>query len=143
MHIIIEEVLAETPQGAQVSFTSPLGTGRGLWWSYNPPPQIGESYDVEMDILDDLVLGDHIEVLEDIDDTPDAYRLEWHDGHMLIQGKIDTIAGIDGGIIAISVDVKSRDSNVVFTLDFPTLSVYRYKVVRIHAREIGLADTNI
>jgi hypothetical protein len=46
MHIFIDEILAETPQGMRISFTSPLGVGRGLWWSYNPPPKIGGSYDV-------------------------------------------------------------------------------------------------
>jgi hypothetical protein len=96
-----------------------------------------------MDILDHLVIDDHIKVLEDIDDTPDAYRLEWQNDQMIIQGKLDTIAGIDGDMFDVWVDVKSRDSNVVFTLNLPELSVYRFKLVRIHARDIGLADTNI
>jgi hypothetical protein len=141
MQIVIERVVEQTPDGPLIEFSTALGPGRGVWWDYNPPPKAGDGYSVEMDILDEIRAGD-VAVLDDVEDMPQAYRLEWRDGWMIIQGKIDTLFDMDGNPSGVSIDVRSRMDNVVFSIDLPELAVYRYRFARLAAERIGLADQN-
>src|SRR5215470_17760240 len=139
MLIEITKLLDVSEKGTTIQFQTELGIGQGLWRNYNPQPQPGQAYHVEMDILDESAIGQNFMVVEVDNKTNDAYRLEWQNGEMIIQGEIDTVW--DDRVVAMTV--KAQRSSVSFLLNVPELAPYKDRFVRIHTKRISLSDCNI
>ena len=63
MYITLSKLLNPVDAGVVVEFESEFGIGRGIWRFRNPEPRLECGYVVEMDILDDVVLGKSLETV--------------------------------------------------------------------------------